>query len=130
MTHSTTVCVGPVTRLGRIQLDEHLFENGLSATFLLSSTAIRWMLGRWLTLYRRCGPGAAPQVAERCTHKLGWKRDNMTRTDMGTSAKRIVVVGAGIIGASIAFHLAEWGAQVTLLDAAEPGNGASRVSFA
>jgi glycine/D-amino acid oxidase-like deaminating enzyme len=42
----------------------------------------------------------------------------------------VVVVGAGILGASIAFHLTLHRAQVTLVDAAEPGQGTSRVSFA
>lgn len=45
-------------------------------------------------------------------------------------SQAIVVVGAGIIGASIAFRLASRGAQVTVLDAGEPGHGASVVSFA
>ncbi|MEM7034815.1 MAG: FAD-binding oxidoreductase [Chloroflexota bacterium] len=45
-------------------------------------------------------------------------------------ARHIVIVGAGIIGSSIAFHLTSRGANVTLLDAAEPGQGASAVSFA
>ena len=43
---------------------------------------------------------------------------------------RIVVIGAGIVGAAIAFHLARRGASVSLLDAAEPGMGASNHSFA
>ena len=43
---------------------------------------------------------------------------------------RITVVGAGIVGSAIAFHLARRGAQVTLLDAGEPGMGASSHSFA
>jgi glycine/D-amino acid oxidase-like deaminating enzyme len=42
----------------------------------------------------------------------------------------VIVIGAGIVGASIAFNLAERGAQVTILDAADPGQGASTVSFA
>jgi glycine/D-amino acid oxidase-like deaminating enzyme len=42
----------------------------------------------------------------------------------------VVVVGAGILGASIAFHLTLHGVQVTIVDAAEPGQGTSRVSFA
>ena len=45
-------------------------------------------------------------------------------------APHIVVVGAGILGASIAFHLTLRGAQVTMVEAAEPGQGATRVSFA
>jgi glycine/D-amino acid oxidase-like deaminating enzyme len=42
----------------------------------------------------------------------------------------IVVVGAGILGSAIAFHLSARGAQVTVVDAGEPGRGASAVSFA
>ena len=43
---------------------------------------------------------------------------------------RITVIGAGIVGSAIAFHLARRGAKVTLLDAGEPGMGASSHSFA
>lgn len=43
---------------------------------------------------------------------------------------RIVVIGAGIIGASIAFHLSQRPVQLTVLDQAEPGSGASSHSFA
>jgi glycine/D-amino acid oxidase-like deaminating enzyme len=42
---------------------------------------------------------------------------------------RVVVVGAGIVGASVAFHLARRGAAVTVLDAAEPGGGVSATSM-
>ncbi len=42
----------------------------------------------------------------------------------------VVVIGAGILGASIAFHLSERSVQLTVLDAAEPGTGASGHSFA
>lgn len=44
--------------------------------------------------------------------------------------KKVVVIGAGIVGASIAFRLAQRGATVTVVDAGEPGRGASVVSFA
>ena len=43
---------------------------------------------------------------------------------------RVVIVGAGIIGASIAYHLAERGANVTVLERQQPGSGATRNSFA
>lgn len=43
---------------------------------------------------------------------------------------QIIVVGTGIIGASIAWHLARSGAQVTMIDAGEPGGLATRNSFA
>jgi D-hydroxyproline dehydrogenase subunit beta len=42
---------------------------------------------------------------------------------------RIVTVGAGIIGASIAFRAAEAGADVTLIEAAAPAAGATSKSF-
>jgi glycine/D-amino acid oxidase-like deaminating enzyme len=42
---------------------------------------------------------------------------------------RIVVVGAGIAGASIAYHLAKRGARVTIVEAVRPGAGATEKSF-
>ena len=42
---------------------------------------------------------------------------------------RIVVVGAGIIGASIAYHLAKRGAKVVIVEAVRPGAGATENSF-
>ncbi len=43
---------------------------------------------------------------------------------------RVVVVGAGILGASIAYHLARGGAQVTVVDKDSPGAGATQGAFA
>ncbi len=43
---------------------------------------------------------------------------------------RVGVVGAGIVGASIAYHLAESGAQVTVFEKTAPAAGATRNSFA
>jgi glycine/D-amino acid oxidase-like deaminating enzyme len=42
----------------------------------------------------------------------------------------VVVVGAGIVGASVAYHAARLGAAVTLVDRALPGAGATGESFA
>lgn len=42
----------------------------------------------------------------------------------------VVVVGAGMLGAAAAFHLARQGADVAVLDAAEPATGATGNSFA
>jgi glycine/D-amino acid oxidase-like deaminating enzyme len=42
----------------------------------------------------------------------------------------IVVVGAGCVGANVAYRLAERGAKVTVIDAGEPGGGTSGASFA
>ncbi len=43
---------------------------------------------------------------------------------------KIVVVGAGIVGASIAYHLAKAGASVTIIDKEGPATHASRGTFA
>ncbi len=43
--------------------------------------------------------------------------------------QHIVICGAGIIGASLAYHLAKRGARVTVLDAQHPAAGASGKSF-
>ena len=43
---------------------------------------------------------------------------------------RIAIIGAGIVGGAIAFHLARRGADATLIDKGEPGSGASSHSFA
>src|SRR6185312_1478451 len=46
------------------------------------------------------------------------------------SSRRCVVVGAGILGASVAARLAAVGVRVTLLDQDQPGRATSRWSFA
>jgi D-hydroxyproline dehydrogenase subunit beta len=46
------------------------------------------------------------------------------------SSRRCVVVGAGILGASVAARLAAAGLRVTLLDQDQPGRATSRWSFA
>ncbi len=45
-------------------------------------------------------------------------------------AKRVLIVGSGIIGASIAWHLAKAGAAVTVLDGGDAGGLATRFSWA
>jgi len=44
--------------------------------------------------------------------------------------KRVVVVGAGIVGASLAYHLACKGAAVTIIDADQAASGVTGRSFA
>jgi glycine/D-amino acid oxidase-like deaminating enzyme len=46
------------------------------------------------------------------------------------TSRRVVVVGAGILGASVAARLAAAGLRVTLLDQDHPGRATSRWSFA
>ncbi|GAA1430588.1 FAD-binding oxidoreductase [Microlunatus lacustris] len=42
---------------------------------------------------------------------------------------RVAVVGAGVVGASVAYHLARSGAEVTLVDAGAPASGVTGRSF-
>ncbi len=50
--------------------------------------------------------------------------------DVRASGLRIVVAGAGIVGAAVAYHLAKAGAAVTVIDRQGPATHASRASFA
>jgi glycine/D-amino acid oxidase-like deaminating enzyme len=45
-------------------------------------------------------------------------------------APRVGVVGAGIVGASVAYHLSQAGARVILFEKAQPASGATQNSFA
>ena len=57
----------------------------------------------------------------------------MTNIDSGENirvSRRCVVIGAGVLGASVAVRLAGAGMRVTLLEADRPGRGTSRWSFA
>jgi glycine/D-amino acid oxidase-like deaminating enzyme len=46
------------------------------------------------------------------------------------AAVHVVVIGAGILGASIAYHLARRGVRVTILEKTRPASGATGESFA
>jgi glycine/D-amino acid oxidase-like deaminating enzyme len=43
---------------------------------------------------------------------------------------KVTVIGAGIVGSSVAYRLSEGGAEVVLIDGAEPGSGTTSTSFA
>ena len=49
---------------------------------------------------------------------------------IGNNSRSVAVIGAGILGASIAWRLARRGARVVLIDKGQPGHGASSHSFA
>src|ERR687897_2486853 len=43
---------------------------------------------------------------------------------------KVAVIGAGIVGSSVAYWLSEGGAEVVMIDGAEPGSGTTSTSFA
>jgi glycine/D-amino acid oxidase-like deaminating enzyme len=45
-------------------------------------------------------------------------------------ALKVAVVGAGVVGSSVAYRLSEDGAEVVVIDGAEPGSGTTSTSFA
>src|ERR671910_3732228 len=45
-------------------------------------------------------------------------------------ALKVAVIGAGIVGSSVAYWLSEGGAEVVMIDGAEPGSGTTSTSFA
>lgn len=49
---------------------------------------------------------------------------------MNEREKRVIVIGAGIVGASLAYHLARDGAQVTIIEAGRIAGGVTGTSFA
>jgi glycine/D-amino acid oxidase-like deaminating enzyme len=53
-----------------------------------------------------------------------------TRPLWAAAVNRVVIVGAGIIGTSIGYHLARRGADVLILEKEKPGAGATGNSFA
>jgi len=52
------------------------------------------------------------------------------RWPAGRSADHVVIVGGGVLGASLAYHLSRRGAQITLLEKEAPAAGATSRSFA
>jgi glycine/D-amino acid oxidase-like deaminating enzyme len=51
-------------------------------------------------------------------------------SDRRRDALKVAVIGAGIVGSSVAYRLSEGGAEVVLVDGAEPGSGTTSTSFA
>src|SRR5829696_5059047 len=82
---------------------------------------------------RRTDPlsGRASALAERLRVGGRAPADSKVVNVMSPPVSRdLVVVGAGIVGASVAYHAARAGAVVTLVDAGRPGAGVTADSFA
>ena len=47
---------------------------------------------------------------------------------LSRGALKVAVIGAGIVGSSVAYRLSEGGAEVVLIDGAEPGSGTTSTS--
>ena len=54
----------------------------------------------------------------------------MNVADSERRERHVVVIGGGIVGAAVLVNLAWRGIKVTLVEAEEPGSGATRISFA
>jgi glycine/D-amino acid oxidase-like deaminating enzyme len=51
-------------------------------------------------------------------------------SDRRGGALKVAVLGAGIVGSSVAYRLSEGGAEVVMIDGAQPGSGTTSTSFA
>ena len=51
-------------------------------------------------------------------------------SDRRGGALKVAIIGAGIVGSSVAYRLSEGGAEVVVIDGAEPGSGTTSTSFA
>ena len=56
--------------------------------------------------------------------------DKGNDSDRRGDALKVAIVGAGIVGSSVAYRLSEGGAEVVVIDGAEPGSGTTSTSFA
>ncbi len=61
--------------------------------------------------------------------RISWRCSTPRRMSTSCVRKRVIVVGAGVIGSSIAYHAAACGLTVTLFDGQIPAAGATRHSF-
>src|SRR5260370_6357875 len=60
----------------------------------------------------------------------GWSRAIILFEPEETQMIKTIVIGAGVMGASVAYRLAQAGAAVTVLEATRIGGGTSGISFA
>lgn len=64
------------------------------------------------------------------TLTAGAQAAHQTNAKSGTHKPSVVVVGAGLIGSSVAMHLAKHGCKVTVVEASQPASGQGSMSTA
>lgn len=84
--------------------------------------------GWWVTIRTGHEAGPAWRAAGRSPGSGPYTAVDSVRRSEGEM--RVLVIGAGLLGSAAAYELAARGASVTVLEAAEPGGGASGHSFA
>jgi NADPH-dependent 2,4-dienoyl-CoA reductase/sulfur reductase-like enzyme len=77
-------------------------------------------------------PEGSPRYQRRVTLEFGsgGSMNEGDDSDRRGGALKVAVVGAGIVGSSVAYRLSEGGAEVVMIDGAEPGSGTTSTSFA
>src|SRR5207248_10672435 len=85
--------------------------------------AKRAVAGALLRAARAAGDGAP-------VYTLGGNIARIDESAAGGRLMRCIVIGAGIIGTTVALRLAQRGAAVTLLDQGLPGGGTTGTTFA
>src|SRR5918993_1725441 len=89
----------------------------------------RFGTAAWRSTGRGSAPGRVPRRAGRCIREPHRRHDGgahgATSEERMTENADVIVIGAGVQGASLAFHLASRGARVTILERATAGAGAT-----
>src|SRR5215831_16528248 len=97
-----------------------------------------WLKMRWSSLpvesFSRgmtAGAGRIITAVTACyVATVQWSRAILHLEPRETQMIKTIVIGAGVMGASVAYRLAQAGAAVTVLEAARIGGGTSGISFA
>src|SRR5918999_1164064 len=73
---------------------------------------------------------SSPSSAGRQTPQPRLRLAGGDDADRRGGALKVAVIGAGIVGSSVAYRLSEDSAEVVMIDGAEPGSGTTSTSFA
>ncbi|MGK5052297.1 FAD-dependent oxidoreductase [Janthinobacterium sp. RB2P8] len=126
-------------RIGQQQAGRGLATAALQ--YLIALAQDEWRLSS-LCAYAIDGNGASIRVLERCGFAQGMAVPDIALVagkvvdghayalELRAAPQRIIVIGAGIVGASLAYHLASKGAQVTVVEAGGIASGVTGTSFA